>query len=228
MSEKSKVPCPGLYDFTVKHVFPEVMRTYGAVTTHDAAEALEGLRKPYIFAPVHLSMLDTLVLALSALEADGTQVHFLAKPEMWKIPLLGPYVSLCGAIKVDRDKPLSAKNLEKIQRIVENEGVFGIFPQGGRSEGNEVQRKDLKRSVAALALQHGMPIVPVGIVGTEAGHRGPIHLTYGKPLNADRMMAAIDMNEPRSYVQATRPLMDQLHLAMNVAQAAAVEFQAAA
>ena len=63
----------------------------------------------------------------------------------------------------------------------------------------------------------------MGIAGTEEGNRGPIHVVFGNPL--DVAPQEIDLNNPRSYMAASRPILDELYVALSNCQTEAISLQ---
>lgn len=114
----------------------------------------------YVLAPSHRSMMDITLVAVVTKE----QVRFMGKAEVFRIPVLSSFFRALGGFPVDRDgtdrKALrdSIKMLQAGDRLV-------VFPEGTRQNGNKIQ--PLQPGAAYLALRADVPIVPVGIAGTE-------------------------------------------------------------
>jgi 1-acyl-sn-glycerol-3-phosphate acyltransferase len=124
---------------------------------------IEGTRNvpsqgPVILAANHPSYLDPLYLMVGL----DRPVRFLAWERLFRIPVLGTLIRRSGAISVDLDRPGRA-SLEAAVRVLRAGEVFGIFPEGGRSDFGVMN--PLKSGVARLAMLTGAPIVPVTIRG---------------------------------------------------------------
>lgn len=116
---------------------------------------------PLIVVANHLSAVDPELLAAFF----PRPVHWMAKQEIFDHPLTGPIARLYGAFPVRRfEADLAA--LRKAMQILTQGQVIGIFPEGHRSASGRLQ--PLQPGAALIALRSGAPIVPVGIVGTEA------------------------------------------------------------
>jgi len=114
----------------------------------------------YIFAANHSSMFDILVL-LGHLPA---RFCWLAKAELFKIPLFGTAMKRCGYIPVDRSNPRAGvKSLKRAAERIRNGTSVVIFPEGTRSKDGRIQ--SFKHGGFLLALQSHRPIVPVTISG---------------------------------------------------------------
>ena len=124
---------------------------------------VEGIEhgKPYIFAANHQSQFDIFVLQGFL----GFDFRWLAKKELFKVPVFGYAMRLAGYIPVDRSHGRQAlKSLdEAAERIAAGVSVV-IFPEGTRSmDGNLLP---FKPGAMVLAIKAGVPVVPVAIVGT--------------------------------------------------------------
>ncbi|MCH1866495.1 1-acyl-sn-glycerol-3-phosphate acyltransferase [Nocardioides sp. CFH 31398] len=169
-----------------------------------------------LLASNHLSFADSLVIPILV----PRKVVFLAKSDyftgpglrgrMWKAWYEG-----LGALPVDRDDSRAAlDSLDTALGVLARGEAFGIYPEGTRSRDGRLYRG--RTGVAHLALTAGVPIVPVGLRGTErlqpVGARVPRLVTvtarFGEPIHVagqyddvptgrarreltDRVMAAI-------------------------------------
>ena len=151
-------------------------------------EGLENLEKglPYIFAANHASQFDIFVLQ-GFLSYD---FRWLAKKELFNIPVFGTAMRMAGNIPVDREhgrKALQSLN-EAAQRIAKGTAVI-IFPEGTRSEDGVL--KPFKSGGMVLAIKSGVPIVPMAISGSYAvlpkgallAKQGHIRIRIGEPVD---------------------------------------------
>lgn len=226
MAHTGETPHPRLYNLTVGPVFNKFLGLYGGVSAHGLDEALADLDGPYMLAPVHKSLLDVLAVSAPVLERTGTQIHYFTKEGLWRIPGLGPFIAACGAIRISQKQALPPETIERVEEIVANKGVFGLFPEGTRGDGDDIKRKTLKRGIAALSLQYGLPTIPVGVSGTHKDKRGPIHLVFGKPINVNRTIDnTLDASNPRSLVEGTREFMAELFVSLSDVQRTATAWR---
>jgi len=115
----------------------------------------------YLFMPNHASNLDPPIVLL-AVDRD---VRMMAKAPLFRIPLLGRALALVGFVPVvrnDRDRAVEA--VETAARRVRAGHDFVIFPEGTRSPDGGLL--PLKKGPFYLAVDAGVPVVPVAIRGT--------------------------------------------------------------
>lgn len=141
----------------------------------------------YVFMFNHQSHLDIPVLYATL---PAQTIRFVAKTELFKIPLWGPALRQAEFIEVDRGDRAQAR--AAIARAVQlmHEGVsIAIAPEGSRSRDGRIQ--PLKKGGFHLAIETGAPIVPVAIRGTidilPRGARAmrsgvPVRVVVGSPL----------------------------------------------
>jgi len=132
--------------------------------------------KPYIFAANHQSQFD--IFALQGFL--GVDFRWLAKKELFQVPIWGPAMRRAGYIPVDRSHGRQAlKSLdEAAQKIAAGTSVI-IFPEGTRSKDGKLH--DFKAGAMVLAIKSGVDIVPVAIKGTyEILPKGKLLMNAGK------------------------------------------------
>jgi len=113
-----------------------------------------------ILAPSHRSYLDTPFLAC----VTRRRIRFMGKAELWKYGWSARFLSSLGGFPVDRAGADRA-GLRAAQAALEGGEPLGLFPEGTRRSGPVVE--DLHHGVAFLAARLGVPIVPIGIGGSE-------------------------------------------------------------
>jgi 1-acyl-sn-glycerol-3-phosphate acyltransferase len=156
------------------------MRVYGAENMPKSG--------PVIVACNHVSNLDPPVLGTTS----PRRISYMAKEELFRIPVLGPAIRAVGAYPVDRKGSATAAIKRSVEVLSRGE-VIGIFPEGGR---NITGDKEIRQGVALLASLSKAPVVPARIVGTgEAGRFAQFRVFFGPPLRlpADRKATREDM-----------------------------------
>ncbi|MBT2250668.1 1-acyl-sn-glycerol-3-phosphate acyltransferase [Arthrobacter sp. BHU FT2] len=148
-------------------------------------------RGPAIIASNHLSFSDSIFMPLMV----RRPVVFLAKSEYFtgtgiKGRLTALFFRLTNQLPMDRSGgAASAASLSAGMEVLENGGLLGIYPEGTRSPDSRLYRG--KVGVARLALQAGVPVIPVAMIGTDKvqpiGKRLPnirrIGMIFGEPLD---------------------------------------------
>lgn len=115
----------------------------------------------FIYMSNHQSNFDIPVL-LSHLKA---QFRWLAKAELFRIPIFGTSMKGAGYISIDRTNRKSAfQSLARAAKLIRNGTSVLIFPEGTRSGDGELQ--PFKKGGFVLAVDAGVPIIPVIIKGT--------------------------------------------------------------
>ncbi len=134
---------------------------------------------PVVVVANHVSLWDPPVLACSI----KRPVRFMAKEELFNIPVLGKIIKLLNAFPVKRGK-IDRNALRMAAKCLENGEVLGLFPEGTRSKTGKLL--PLQPGSALFALRAGSPLVPVGLKGTKTAFpltwRGKIKVKIGKPL----------------------------------------------
>jgi 1-acyl-sn-glycerol-3-phosphate acyltransferase len=119
-----------------------------------------------LIASNHLSFVDSVVIPLVA----PRKVVFLAKAEYFtgkgaKGIASRTWFNAMGMIPVEREDSRAAVNsLDQALQVLREGEAFGIYPEGTRSRDGRLYRGRV--GVAHLAMQAGVPVVPVGIIGT--------------------------------------------------------------
>jgi 1-acyl-sn-glycerol-3-phosphate acyltransferase len=139
----------------------------------------------YVLAPVHRSNID---FALTSI-ITRRPMRYMGKDSIWKSKLLGRFVSMLGAFPVhrgsaDRDAVKACTN------IVEGGSPLVMFPEGTRCSGPVIE--EMFDGTAYVAARAGVPIVPLGIGGSEAmlpkgaklPKRSKLVLVVGDPIPA--------------------------------------------
>ncbi len=116
---------------------------------------------PFVLAPVHRSNLDFIL----ASTVHRGRMRYMGKASIWKSRLLGRFVAMLGAFPVHRGTA-DRESLRTCMRIIENGEPLVMFPEGTRRTGDEVT--DLYDGPAYVAARAGVPLVPVGIGGSDA------------------------------------------------------------
>ncbi len=163
---------------------------------------------PVILASNHLSFADSLVIPIVA----PRKVVFLAKSDYFaggglKGTLQKAWFEGMGMLPVDRDDTKAAlASLDTALEVLGRGEAFGIYPEGTRSRDGRLYRG--RTGVAHLALTAGVPVVPVGLTGTErlqpVGSRFPkivpITVRFGTPIEVAGRYDGVVLGKARRLV----------------------------
>ena len=145
--------------------------------------------RPYVFMANHQSNIDipVLIQALSQF-----QLRWIAKRELLWVPLFGWAMWATKHVPINRSKPLAAVRSLQLARERIAAGIsIVIFPEGTRSRDGRLLH--FKKGGFLLAVQTGVPIVPVTITGSASvlpagGWRlrsGAVEVFVDKPISVD-------------------------------------------
>ena len=137
----------------------------------------------------HQSWFDVFALTASL----PTSVRFVTKAELGKIPVFGRAWKGCGHISIDRgDHAAAVESLDVAARRIHDERMtIVMFAEGTRSMSGELQQ--FKKGAFVLAIKAGVPIVPIGVIGTHQimpkgslrFRPGEIVIRVGDPIQVD-------------------------------------------
>ena len=138
---------------------------------------------PYVLAPVHRSYIDTLLAGY----VSSRRVRFMGKEEMWRTPWVAKLFNSLGGFPVRRGAP-DREALRICEQILASGEPVVLFPEGTRQSGPIVQ--PLFAGPAFVALRANVPIVPLGIGGSEkampkgakSARPARIALAVGRPI----------------------------------------------
>ncbi len=115
--------------------------------------------QPYLFLANHQSIYDIPVLFWHL----PYQVRILAKASLGRFPFLGWHLRRSGHVLVDRSNPGNSTMLQ-IKELMRQRVSLVVFPEGTRSADGRVAR--FRAGIVLLAIEAGLPIVPVAVEGT--------------------------------------------------------------
>ena len=123
-------------------------------------EPLQNTSQPAIYIANHASLFDPPLL-ISTLPSRPV---FMVKKELAWVPFLGWVIWLAGFIFVDRGHSRRAvTSLKRAAHLIRQGQSIAAFPEGTRTRSGVPL--PFKRGVFALALEAGVPVVPMGILG---------------------------------------------------------------
>jgi 1-acyl-sn-glycerol-3-phosphate acyltransferase len=138
----------------------------------------------YLVVGNHQSNLDPMCHYL----AFPSPLRFLAKKELYSVPVFGSAIRATGMIEVDRSNPSKESINAQVAETVDRGRSIIVYPEGRRTTTGELG--PFKKGAFVIAIQTGLPVVPVATQGTYAiwrpgsklMHPGPVHLHFGEPI----------------------------------------------
>jgi 1-acyl-sn-glycerol-3-phosphate acyltransferase len=113
----------------------------------------------YVFVSNHQSTYDIPILFSNL----PFQLRIIAKASLGAFPVLGWHLRYTGHLLVDRARP-GAATLRQVGQLMRRGRSLVVFPEGTRSVDGQVGR--FKRGLFLLAVEAGLPIVPVAVIGS--------------------------------------------------------------
>jgi cytidylate kinase len=165
----------------------------------------------YIICSNHIAVRDVLLIAASC----PRQIRFIAKKELFSIPVLRRIISWLGAIKLDR----SGNDLSAIKKSIEmiNLGeLVAIFPQGHRYPGVNPAETPRKNGAGLISYRAGCDVIPVCIRVRKNKYSifRKVHVIFGRPIDNKALNYKNGGNE--EYKNATDVIFNEIISLYNV------------
>lgn len=174
---------------------------------------LENLPKDgsgYIVACNHRSNLDPIFLGITLRQT----LTFMAKIELFQMPVIGRLFHWVGAFPVERGKG-DTSAVDFAVKTVEEGKVLAMFPEGRRSPDGTLQRA--KSGCAVIAAAAEARVVPVAICFTEKLHfRNTIIVNYGAPITPQEL--GVHPDTPSTIKAGSRLIMSRISVLLTQAQ----------
>jgi 1-acyl-sn-glycerol-3-phosphate acyltransferase len=167
-----------------------------AILARPKVEGLEYVPQsgPVILASNHLAVMDSFYLPLVV----RRRITFLAKSEYFTGTGLKGWLSrwfftAVGQVPIDRSNADTAQAaLDTAERVLREGKLLGMYPEGTRSPDGRLYKG--KTGLARLALETGVPVIPVAMIGTNVVNPpgttmlrfGRVTVRFGKPMDFSR------------------------------------------
>jgi 1-acyl-sn-glycerol-3-phosphate acyltransferase len=165
---------------------------------------------PFVVASNHASVLDPYMIGYAS---KRRQVGFMAKEELFRIPVFGWCIRIWGAFPVRRGS-LDEAGIQRFYDFIHRDKPVTIFPEGTRTPDGEVHEG--KKGVGMLLQKVRVPVVPVYVGGTFAawpkGRAFPrpvgLSVTFGPPVPLEDLYAL--PREKETYRRITARVMEHI------------------
>ncbi len=147
------------------------LRVYGVDRVPSAGAA--------VLASNHIAADDPVVLGM----ASPRSIRYMAKAELWRVPVLAPIITRTGTFPVDRGKA-DREAIRNARAVLRSGHLLGIFVEGTRQSSTEIG--EARTGAAMFAVLEGARIIPVCLFGTDHHGRNPFHqaaVAWGTPID---------------------------------------------
>lgn len=154
----------------------------------------------------HFSATDPIKIAYAF---RGHQIHFMAKKELFKVPVIGFLVKTLGAFPVDRSKA-DVGAIKHMLKLLTTGHNAGMFPQGTRHPKTDPRGTPVKNGAGMIAARTGASVVPVFINQKDFKHRvfRKTTVVIGKPISPEELNYQHDV--PGEYNRISQLIFDRV------------------
>ncbi len=153
----------------------------------------------------HISAFDILAVA----SVFPRQLRFLAKRELFAVPLLGSLLRACGVVPLDR----GGRDVGAVRRsiaLVKGGNLVAVFPQGHRYKGKNPADTPVKYGAGLIATHADAPMLPVCIKVKNNRYRflRRVHVLVGQPISCRDL--GLTEHNTAAYTAATQAVFSAL------------------
>lgn len=160
-------------------VFRLIYRVHGHGIENIPAEG--GL----LICPNHISAMDVILVAVCVRKRP---INFMAKAELFKIPVLSWLIKGMGAYPIRRGEG-DVGAIKKTITFLKDGKTVGMFPQGTRFAGVDPHESSVKHGAGMIAHRAGVPVLPVAVItkGYKVSLFKRVDVVFGKPIYPDEL-----------------------------------------
>jgi 1-acyl-sn-glycerol-3-phosphate acyltransferase len=132
-----------------------------------------------VLASNHISGDDPIVLGM----ASPRSIRYMAKIELWRVPVVRSLIPRTGAFPVDRGNA-GREVIQNARAVLRSGNLLGIFVEGTRQTTDEIGAA--RTGAAMCAVLEDARIIPVCLIGTDHHGRNPFHqaaVAWGTPID---------------------------------------------
>lgn len=161
---------------------------------------------PVLVCSNHISMVDPIIISASL---RHRQVRYMAKKELFGIPVVAAVVRTFGAYPVDR-KNADAGALKKTIEMLKGGESVGMFPQGTRRPGVDPSDTKVRPGAGMICSRSGAAVLPVHIKTKNYKFRlfRKTEVIIGKPIPYEKLIS--DDGAAKEYGMITKKIFDEI------------------
>ncbi len=190
----------------IRAVIGPIARVIFRIKYHGAENEPRVEEGPYILICNHISNTDPVFLCAGI---KHQQPYYMAKKELFKVPILGKLVSALGAFPVNRGGA-DVSAIKNTISILKSGRCIGIFPQGHREPGKTPMEANLKTGAAMIAVKAQATVFPCCIKTRDNKFKlfRRIDVYYGKPIKFEEL--GYDHEASGEYLRITNLMFDRV------------------
>jgi len=155
----------------------------------------------YIVCGNHSSMFDPILVAVT----HNNHIRFMAKKELFKNPVFRYVLNKLKAFPIDRKgNPLTA--IKKSLRILKNNEILGMFPEGTRVK--KLEESNAKGGIAVIAVKTKKTVLPV-YIDSSYKFFSKVNIYYGDFIHLNKYYGK--KLEPEDYNEISEDIMDKIY-----------------
>ena len=175
--------------------------------THAKATGLENIPKEggFIICANHIAARDVLILGACC----PRQIKFIAKKELFKIPVIGSIMRSFGAVSLDRGGN-DVGAIRASVELIKNGDLVSLFPQGHRFPGVDPANTPIKSGAGMLAYRSGCDVIPAYIKVKKNKYAlfRRVKVIFGKPISYKAL--ELDKGGTEEYKRATEIIFREI------------------
>lgn len=187
-----------------KTVLGGVVRVIFRIHVHGSEN--EPKDEAYLIASNHISNADPVFLCVAVNEQ---QPHFMAKKEVFKVPVVGSLLRALGAFSVDRGGN-DVGAIKKAINMLKDGMCVGIFPQGHRQKRVDPRSTPVKNGVAMLAVRAQATVLPcyIKMKNNRWAPLRRVDVYVGEPISCGEL--GYDENAKGEYARISEFIFDKI------------------
>ncbi len=190
----------------IKAVIGPIARVIFRIKYHGAENEPRAEEGPYILICNHISNHDPVFLCAGI---EHQQPYYMAKKELFKVPILGKLVSALGAFPVNRGGA-DVSAIKNTISMLKSGRCIGIFPQGHREPGKTPMEANIKTGAAMIAVKTQATVFPCCIKTKDNKFKlfRRIDVYYGKPIKFEEL--GYDSEASGEYLRISNLMFDRV------------------